>query len=93
MNQFSHPWILCPQPNPHASLRLFCFPCAGGLPSRFHAWSNHLLPKIEVCSLQLPGRGKRIQEPCIKEWTVLIERITLALQDSLDRPFAFLGHS
>ena len=93
MNLSSNTWILCPHPNPRASLRLFCFPCAGGLPSRFNAWSKHLFPDIEICSLQLPGRGKRIQEPCIKEWTVLIDKITLALQDSLNRPFAFLGHS
>ncbi|MDJ0845161.1 thioesterase II family protein [Crocosphaera sp.] len=93
MNQFSNPWLFCSKPNPDASLRLFCFPCAGGLASRFNVWSKHLLPDIEVYSLQLPGRGKRIQEPCIKEWTVLIDKITFAVQDSLDRPFAFLGHS
>lgn len=93
MNLSSNPWILRPKPNPGASFRLFCFPCAGGLPSRFNAWSKHLFPDIEVCSVQLPGRGKRIQEPCIKEWTVLIDKITLAMQDSLDLPFAFFGHS
>ncbi|WP_107669422.1 thioesterase II family protein [Cyanothece sp. BG0011] len=93
MNQLSNPWILSSQPNKNASLRLFCFPCAGGLPSRFNSWSKHLFPEIEVCSLQLPGRGKRIKEPCIQEWTVLIETITMALEDYLDRPFVFLGHS
>jgi medium-chain acyl-[acyl-carrier-protein] hydrolase len=88
-----NPWILCPKPNPTANLRLFCFPCAGGLPSSFNAWSRHLWPDIEVCTIQLPGRGKRIQEPSIRNFSVLVQEIVLALKDELDRPFVFLGHS
>ncbi|MGK7931394.1 MAG: thioesterase II family protein [Microcystaceae cyanobacterium] len=89
----SNPWILCPKPNPTAKFRLFCFPCAGGLPSSFNAWSRHLWPTFEVCTLQLPGRGQRIQEPSIRDISILVQEVVLALKNELARPFIFLGHS
>jgi medium-chain acyl-[acyl-carrier-protein] hydrolase len=89
----ANPWIYGPKPKQNARLRLFCFPCAGGLPTAFNPWSNNLPPDVEICSIQLPGRGKRLNEPAFTRLTPLVQTLTPFLQDYLDRPFIFLGHS
>ncbi|MGG6293701.1 thioesterase II family protein [Leptolyngbya sp. AN02str] len=89
----ANPWITCPQPNPAAKLRLFCLPYAGGGASSFRAWSAPLLPSIEVCPIELPGRGSRFQEPPYTRLTPLIQDLAQALLPYLDIPFAFFGHS
>ncbi len=89
----SNPWIKYPRPNPRARLRLFCFPYAGGGASVFHNWPKALPPEVEVCSIQLPGRENRLQEPpltCVSELIPLLEQ---AIRPVLDKPFAFFGHS
>jgi medium-chain acyl-[acyl-carrier-protein] hydrolase len=87
------PWVICPKPNPHASLRLFCFPYAGGGAASYRNWSDELPALIEVCPIELPGRGTRITEPPFTRMAPLVEAIAPALLPYLDRPFAFFGHS
>lgn len=86
-------WITCPKPNPKARLRLFCFPFAGGAASSFRTWPEQLAPDIEVCPVELPGRGKRLREPLVTGLLPLIETLTPLLLPYLDIPFAFFGHS
>lgn len=86
-------WITRPKPNPKARLRLFCFPFAGGAASSFRTWPDQLAPDIEVCPVELPGRGKRLREPLFTGVLPLIETLTPALLPYLDIPFAFFGHS
>ncbi|NET84374.1 MAG: thioesterase [Moorea sp. SIO1F2] len=86
-------WITRPQPNPKARLRLFCFPYAGGAASSFRTWPDPLAPHIEVCPVELPGRGKRMREPLVTSLLPLIETLVPALLPYLDIPFAFFGHS
>ncbi len=87
------PWIACPKPNPQARLRLFCFPCAGGTSSVFSTWPNSLPPDVEVCSVQLPGRGRRLIEPAFTRLSLLLQALVPILRPYLDIPFAFFGHS
>jgi medium-chain acyl-[acyl-carrier-protein] hydrolase len=56
-------WVICPKPQPRASLRLFCFAYAGGGASAFHKWLQLVPAEIEVCLIQLPGRENRLIEP------------------------------
>jgi surfactin synthase thioesterase subunit len=86
-------WILRYRPNPQARLRLFCFPYAGGTASLFRPWADELLPEIEVCAVQLPGREHRLAEPPYTRMEPLIEDLAAAISPYLDRPFAFFGHS
>lgn len=86
-------WVVYPKPNPQASLRLFCFPYAGGGASIFRKWPQCLPVAIEVCSLQLPGRETRMKEPPFTRLTPLVQAITQVLLPHLDRRFAFFGHS
>ena len=86
-------WLVRPQPNPTARLRLFCFHYAGGSAALFQRWPSHLPPAIEVCALQLPGRGNRLGEAPFTDLTRLTTTLVDVLQPELDRPFAFFGYS
>jgi len=89
----TNPWFLCPSPNPKATLRLFCFPYAGGAASIFHRWSEYLAPSVELYAVQLPGRGSRLLEPAFKSLPLLVQAISKELLSYVDKPFSFFGHS
>lgn len=74
-------------------MRLFCFPYAGGGASIFSGWQQILSDKIEVCPVQLPGRGWRIKETPYTDMDQLVRVAGQALASYLDKPFALFGHS
>jgi medium-chain acyl-[acyl-carrier-protein] hydrolase len=90
---FSTSWLYCPKPNSQAQLRLFCFPCAGGLASAYSGWATRLPAEVEVCAVQLPGRGRRLKESSFTRISPLIQALAPILLPYLDIPFVFLGHS
>ncbi|MBD2355189.1 thioesterase [Tolypothrix sp. FACHB-123] len=85
--------IIFLKPNPLAALRLFCFPYAGGSSLIFRTWTNFLPPSVEVCAIELPGRGKQIQLPPFHRIDPLVDAIASVIHPYLDKPFAFFGHS
>jgi medium-chain acyl-[acyl-carrier-protein] hydrolase len=86
-------WIVCPKVRPAARQRLFCFPYAGGGIAVFRDWSEDLGPDVEVCCIQLPGRGQRLRERPFDSMREFIPLLVEALRPWLDRPYAFYGHS
>lgn len=88
-----NPWVICPQPNPQAKLRIFCFHYAGGGALSFRNWVNNLPSVAEVCLIELPGRGIRLMEPPFTQLQPLIQALETAILPSLNKPFAFFGHS
>jgi medium-chain acyl-[acyl-carrier-protein] hydrolase len=86
-------WFIRPKPNPHARLRLFCLPYAGGGASVFRSWSNFLPQDLEVCAVQLPGRENRIREQPFRHISGLIQILTEIIKPYLNLPFALFGHS
>ena len=74
-------------------MRLFCFPYAGGGAAVFRQWSSLLPEGVDLCPIEIPGRGKRFGEPLFKRLVPLVIEVTEALGPFLDRPFAFFGHS
>jgi medium-chain acyl-[acyl-carrier-protein] hydrolase len=86
-------WITRSKNSESAKLRLFCLPYAGGSSIIYHGWQNGFSDYIEICALNLPGRGTRITE---LPYTNLLE-LTKAIKDGLlpflDLPFALMGHS
>ena len=87
------PWLVNWKPNRRTSVRLFCFPYAGGGDSIFHSWQQNLPDTIEVCPVQLPGRGARIAEPACTDMDHLVRIAGEGLAPYLDKPFALFGHS
>src|ERR1044071_6271512 len=86
-------WLINSKPNRRASVRLFCFPYAGGGHSIFRSWQQILPDTIELCPVQLPGRDSRLTDPPCTDMDQLIRLAGQALAPYLDKPFALFGHS
>lgn len=80
-------------PTADATLRLICFPYAGGTASVFRSWAAGLPGNIEVCAVQLPGRANRISEPPFTELDALVADVGQTVATHCDIPVAFFGHS
>ncbi|HEV2708313.1 MAG TPA: alpha/beta fold hydrolase [Pyrinomonadaceae bacterium] len=91
-----NPWLVTYAAQPQAKLNLFCFPYAGGSAQIFRSWRNAFpaASGVQVWAIQYPGRAVRMQEPPLKDYSLMIERMTPALLPLLTtKPFAFFGHS
>lgn len=77
----------------HRKIRLFCFCYAGGNSSIFLSWQEKINPAIEICAIQLPGRGKRFLDPLINSIPELIAELAPVVSENSDLPFSFFGHS
>jgi surfactin synthase thioesterase subunit len=88
----SSPWLIR-QRVPQRRLRLYCFCYAGGNATSYMPWQAALNPAIEVCAIQLPGRGARLGQKPYLSMQALVEDLVrvLALDEPL--PYAFFGHS
>jgi surfactin synthase thioesterase subunit len=91
--QVRNTWLAFHKPNANAKLRLFCFPYAGGDATLFQSWSKNLPRTVEVCPVQLPGRGDRLREPPFTKLQPLVQAAAEAIRPYFDMPFAFFGHS
>ncbi len=90
------PWLLR-RPGPRRALRLYCFSYAGGSPASYLAWQAGLAPDIEVCAVQLPGRGARFNEPSCTSLAQLVDTLAEVIGEAAEatpgQPFALFGHS
>lgn len=87
------PWVLGSRSNQRSLLRLFCFPYAGGAASAYRLWAGALAPEVDVCPVQLPGRGSRFREAPFRQATDLVSAAADGLRPMMDVPFALFGHS
>lgn len=89
-----HEWVVGPRDVRRDSIRLFCFPFAGGGSSSFFHWSrSDLLGKVQLFSIVLPGRERTFGQPTISDWETLLQALVPRLVPYLDSPFFFCGHS
>jgi medium-chain acyl-[acyl-carrier-protein] hydrolase len=88
-----HPWFPLRQAHPHARLRVFALPIAGGGASIFNGWSAALPRGVEWISVQLPGRERRLLEKPYREIPPLLDALEEALVPLLDKPFVLFGYS
>ena len=86
------PWLLR-RAGPLRGLRLYCFAYAGGDAGMYLSWQTRLGPDIEICGVQLPGRGARLHEPVPESLPTLVEQIATVIADQAPQPFALFGHS
>lgn len=90
---FFQRWFPTLGARPAAPLRLFCFHHAGGTPSVYRDWNEHLEANVEIVLVLKPGRGVRKDEPAFTRIKPLVDNLVEAIAPNLDRPFAFFGHS
>jgi surfactin synthase thioesterase subunit len=73
---------------------MLCFPYAGGAAVLYRQWPALLEPTIDVCPVELPGRGLRMAEPPIPDMTSLCDVLVPALEPLFDAvPVVLFGHS
>jgi medium-chain acyl-[acyl-carrier-protein] hydrolase len=75
------------------TVRLFCFPFAGGGAAAFAEWSRALPLDVDVLAFEAPGRGTRMMERPLHSLMALVEAAEQAVRPLLDRSFALFGHS
>ena len=75
------------------SIKLFCLPHAGGSSVSFQRWKSKVNPLINVCPIELKGRGIRSNEAFYQNFEEAIDDIYNVLVSSIDGPYAILGHS
>jgi surfactin synthase thioesterase subunit len=86
-------WIVFRKPTSKAHVRLFCFPHAGGNAMVYRPWVADLPDWIDVCPVQLPGRGQRIDEAPFVAMQELVDGFVARTNTLLDMPVAVFGHS
>lgn len=87
-------WFQVPNPVVEPRFRLFCFSYAGGNASAYREWYRKLPADIELCSVQLPGRGSRFREQAFTSLNALLSALSDAIKPYLGKTdFAFFGHS
>jgi medium-chain acyl-[acyl-carrier-protein] hydrolase len=74
--------------------RLVCLPYAGGAAALYRTWASGLPSAIDVCPVELPGRGARMGEPLIADMTPIADHLAAAIGELPDNlPLALFGHS
>lgn len=74
--------------------KLFCFPYAGGSVAAFNKWKKYLNGKIEMNTVELAGRGRRIYDPLYDSIEEAVDDVYKMLNPQLSGgPFCFFGHS
>lgn len=93
MKSQNTPWLIRQKTNSNTTVRLFCFPYAGGGASVYRQWQETMPSGVEVCSVQFPGRENRIAEQSFTKLSSLVKAMSEAMDSFYDLPFVFFGHS
>ncbi|WP_323121960.1 thioesterase II family protein [Burkholderia alba] len=74
-------------------LRMICCSYAGGSASVYGNWHASLPADVEVCAVELPGRGARFREAPLCTMNALADDVMGGLGARLDAPLVLYGHS
>lgn len=88
------PSLYNPAPRPAADVRLYCIPPSTAGAGYYAPWSEHLPETVELLSVQLPGRGRRSDEPSFTDSRHLATALAdVLVRENDSRPYALFGHS
>jgi surfactin synthase thioesterase subunit len=87
------PSLLPPVLSQPDRLLLFCLPYAGASASVYRDWILMAPEFLQVCPVELPGKGRLSREPFAKSLSALARKIAEEISDHVDRPYAIFGHS
>jgi len=73
--------------------QVVCFHDAGGSASLYNNWDKLVDERIQVITVELPGRGQASSALPFSNINEAVSKVTDALIPVLDKPFMFFGHS
>jgi surfactin synthase thioesterase subunit len=74
--------------------KLFCIPYAGGSSNIYNKWKSSLAQDIELCPIELAGRGSRITESNYSSLEAAVNDIFNQIVDDINEyDYAIFGHS
>ena len=74
-------------------IKLFCIPFAGGSQFSYSGYRRKAPSNLELVLLDLPGRGKRLDEECLTDIFDLTNDVFNNVVDKIKEPYAIYGHS
>lgn len=74
-------------------IKLICIPYAGGNSYSFRDLQPFLGRYIDMVTLELPGRGKRITEPLLSDIHVMTDDLYRQVLPHIKSPYILYGHS
>lgn len=75
-------------------IKLFCLPYAGASAIVYSRWKKYLSSEIEICPVELAGRGRRFSSPNYSSMEEAVEDVYNSIKHNLDDvPYALFGHS
>lgn len=77
----------------HKTTKLFCIPFSGGNAYSYAEFKKYLPDHIELCNLELPGRGKRIAEDLLTSIDTMTEDLFRQVESKISGTYAIFGHS
>lgn len=74
-------------------VKLFCIPYAGGSATMFFKLRHYLKDTIELCPVELPGRGTRFEEKGINTIEEMAVDVYAQIKHQLNVTYSLLGYS
>lgn len=74
-------------------MNLFCLHFAGGNKYSYLPLKEHLVRSINLITLELPGRGRRFNEPLLTDVNSIVDDLFEQLKGHGSEPYAVFGHS
>jgi surfactin synthase thioesterase subunit len=75
------------------AVRLVCLPHAGGSATAYRQWYKLLPVDVEVCAIELPGRGSRFNEPALTTMEAVVQHAMALTEPLVGVPYLLCGHS
>jgi len=77
----------------HSLIKVYAFPFAGGNRYSYNVFRQYLSEKIDFTPVEIPGRGRRINEPLLRNIHSIVDDIYERIAPELTALYAIYGHS
>jgi surfactin synthase thioesterase subunit len=77
----------------YSQINLICLPFAGGSSYSYSSLEINMPSYINMVPVDLPGRGKRMHEPLVKNAASVVEELYRQICPLIEKPYAIFGHS
>ena len=75
------------------SIRLFCFPYAGGSADVYRNWQSWFPEQVDVCLAHLPGHGRSTGQKAFTRLAPMVQALADRIGHQIEVPYVLYGHS